>query len=77
MQKPTVGQVLATRSGQKFRVSDVSSTHDADDPDSSPDGFMVYLDPVDGLHAVASNWEDDGLLDSEIEDWCQRNGVSY
>ena len=77
MKKPTIGQVLATRDGHKFRVTDVSSTHDADDPDSDPSGFMVYLAPVDGLHAVVSAWEDDGLLDAEFEAWCRSNGVSY
>jgi hypothetical protein len=76
MQRPNIGQVLATHTGNKFRVTDVSSTHDADDPDSDPAGFMVYLDPVDGLHAIASDWED-GLLDTEFEAWCRSNGVSY
>lgn len=77
MKKPKVGQVLATRSGEKFRVSDLISTFEADDPESDPNGFMVYLDPVDGLHAVASDWEADGMLNSEFEDWCSSNGVSY
>ncbi|CAN7504425.1 hypothetical protein LJR038_000673 [Acidovorax sp. LjRoot38] len=77
MKKPQVGQVLATRDGHKFQVADVSSTHDADDPDSDPSGFMVYLAPVDGLHVVVSAWDDEGLLDAEFEEWCRINGVSY
>lgn len=77
MQKPQVGQVLVTKTGQQFRVEQVTCTHDPDDPLSSPDEFMVSLQPMQGLHPVDLDWETDDLFGDEFEAWCQRNGVSY
>ena len=77
MQKPKIGQVLATNSGKQFRITDVSSTFDPDDSDSDPEGFMVYLAEFHGLDSMTAEWEDADLLDSEFEAWCESNGVSY
>lgn len=73
MKQPSVGQVFTTKRGEKFFVEDVFSTHDPEDEDSSPDGFMVFLAPVGaGLDAFGEE-----LLDVEFQEWCEANGVSY
>ena len=75
MKKPEIGQVLATASGQQFRVVNVTSTADPDEPETDGD-FAVLMDEVRGLHSLADSGELD-LLDFEFEAWCETNGVRY
>lgn len=75
MKKPEIGQVLATAGGQQFRVVDVYSLAEPDEPDSVDD-FGVELEGWTGLHAVPGGFVMD-LLHFEFEEWCQANGVSY